>query len=78
MNVYYILTQLKIHILVYTVTTDHGQKYLDTSNFPYPMYIIPPLVERGLHVNNVYCNHHVRQSVCPSVHTFVKDVSAAT
>ena len=31
--------------------------------------IIPPLVERGL-----YCNHLVR----PSVHTFVKDVSAAT
>jgi hypothetical protein len=30
---------------------------------------IPPLVERGL-----YCNH----LVCPSVHTFVKDVSAAT
>ena len=30
---------------------------------------IPPLVERGL-----YCNHLVR----PSVHTFVKDVSAAT
>ena len=31
--------------------------------------IIPPLVERGL-----YCNH----LVSPSVHTFVKDVSAAT
>ena len=35
--------------------------------------IIPPLVERGL-----YCNHLVRPSICPSVHTFVKDVSAAT
>ena len=37
------------------------------------MYIIPPLVERGL-----YCNHLIRPSVCPFVHTFVKDVSAAT
>ena len=39
--------------------------------------IIPPLVERGL-----YCNHLVhplvRLSVCSSVHTFVKDVSAST
>ena len=31
--------------------------------------VIPPLIERGL-----YCNHLVR----PSVHTFVKDVSAST
>ena len=35
--------------------------------------IIPPLVERGL-----YCNHLVRPSVCPSVHTFVTDISAST
>jgi hypothetical protein len=39
--------------------------------------IIPPLVERGL-----YCNHLVhplvRPSVCSSIHTFVKDVSAST
>ena len=35
--------------------------------------IIPPLIERGL-----YWNHLVRPSVCPSIHTFVKDVSAAT
>jgi hypothetical protein len=39
--------------------------------------IIPPLVERGL-----YCNHLVHPlvclSVCSSVHTFVKDVSAST
>ena len=34
---------------------------------------IPPLVERGL-----YCNHLVCPSVCPSIHTFVKDVSTAT
>ena len=38
-TVYYILKQLKIHILVYTVTTERGQKYSDTSNFPYSMYI---------------------------------------
>jgi hypothetical protein len=31
--------------------------------------IIPPLIERGL-----YCNH----LVCPSVHTFVTDISAST
>ena len=37
------------------------------------VFIIPPLVKRGL-----YCNHLVRPSVCPPVHTFVKDVSAAT
>ena len=35
--------------------------------------LYPQLVERGL-----YCNYLVRPSVCPSVHTFVKDVSAAT
>ena len=36
--------------------------------------IIPPLVERGaIHVLQSPC-----PSVCPSVHTFVKDVSAAT
>ena len=39
--------------------------------------VIPPLVERGL-----YCNHLVRplvrSSICPSVHAFVKDVSATT
>ena len=35
--------------------------------------IIPPLIERGL-----YCNHLVRPSVCPSVHTFVTDISAST
>ena len=34
-----------------------------------PFDIIPPLVERGL-----YCNH----LVCPSVHTFVTDISAST
>ena len=37
------------------------------------LFIIPPLVERGL-----YCNHLVRPSVCPSVHTFVTDISAST
>jgi hypothetical protein len=37
--------------------------------FPY----IPPLVERGL-----YCNHLIRLSVHPSVHTFVTDISAST
>jgi hypothetical protein len=37
------------------------------------MYIIPPLVERGL-----YCNHLVRPSVRLSVHTFVTDISAST
>ncbi len=30
--------------------------------------VIPPL----------YCNHLVRPSVCPSVHTFVTDISAST
>ena len=35
--------------------------------------IILPLVERGL-----YCNHLVRPSVFPSVHTFVTDISAST
>jgi hypothetical protein len=35
--------------------------------------IIAPLVEMGL-----YCNHLVPPSICPSVHAFVKDVSAAT
>ena len=35
--------------------------------------IIPPLIEWGL-----YCNHLVRPSVCPSVHTFVTDISAST
>jgi hypothetical protein len=44
----------------------------------YLWIVIPPLVERGL-----YCNHLVHPSVSPSVclssvHTFVKDVSAAT
>jgi hypothetical protein len=37
------------------------------------MYIIPPLVERGL-----YCNHLVRPSVRLSVHTFVTDITAST
>ena len=37
------------------------------------MYIIPPLVERGL-----YCNHLVRPSVRLSIHTFVTDISAST
>ena len=32
-----------------------------------------PLIERGL-----YCNHFVCPSVCPSVHTFVTDISAST
>ena len=35
--------------------------------------IIPPLIKWGL-----YCNHLVRPSVCPSVHTFVTDISAST
>ena len=40
----------------------------------YPNQVfIPQLVERGL-----YCNHLVRPSVCPSVHTFVTDISAST
>ena len=37
------------------------------------LYIIPPLIERGL-----YCNHLVCLSICPSVHTFVTDISAST
>jgi hypothetical protein len=36
-------------------------------------HFIPPLIERGL-----YCNHLVRPSVRPSVHTFVTDISAST
>ena len=43
------------------------------SNFEFLMHIIPPLVERGL-----YCNHLVHPFVCPSVHTFVTDISAST
>ena len=39
--------------------------------------IIPPLIERGLYCNHLVCPS-VRLSICPSVHTFVKDVSAAT
>ena len=35
--------------------------------------IIPPLIEWGL-----YCNHLVHPSVCPSIHTFVTDISAST
>jgi hypothetical protein len=37
----------------------------------YTYHII--LIERGL-----YCNHLVRPSICPSVHTFVTDISAST
>ena len=36
-------------------------------------YYTPTLYEWGL-----YCNHLVRPSVCPSVHTFVTDISAST
>ena len=35
--------------------------------------VIPSLIERGL-----YCNHLVRPSISPSVHTFVTDISAST
>jgi hypothetical protein len=39
----------------------------------YILFVIPPLIEWGL-----YCNHLVRLFVCPSVHTFVTDISAST
>ena len=40
-------------------------------------HIIPPLIERGLYCNHLVCLS-VHPSVCPSVHTFVTDISAST
>jgi hypothetical protein len=37
------------------------------------LHFIPPLIDRRL-----YCNHLVRPSVRPSVHTFVTDISTST
>ena len=42
---------------------------IPSGNLLYYMFIIPP---------GLYCNHLVRPSVCPSVHTFVTDISAST
>ena len=45
----------------------------DDFHFCRSRVIIHPLIERGL-----YCNQLVCSSVCPSIHTFVTDISAAT
>ena len=46
---------------------------IPSGNLSYYMFIIPP---------GLYCNHLVRPfvclSICPSVHTFVTDISAST
>jgi hypothetical protein len=42
---------------------------IPSGNLLYYMFIIHP---------GLYCNHLVRPSVCPSVHTFVTDISAST
>ena len=39
--------------------------------------IIPALIERGLYCNHLVCSS-VLPSVCPSVHTFVTDISVST
>ena len=39
--------------------------------------VTPPLIERGLYCNHLVCPS-VSPSVCPSVHTFVTDISAST
>jgi hypothetical protein len=44
----------------------------DDFHFCRSRVIIHPLIERGL-----YCNHLVCPSVCPSVQTFVTDISAS-
>ena len=47
------------------------------TSFDEGKHIIPPLIERGLYCNHLVCLS-VHPSVCPSVHTFVTDISAST
>ena len=56
---------------IVTLTNVMTYKYNILSCSKTKTVIIPPLIEWG-----IFCNHLVRPSVCPSVHTFVTDITA--